>query len=144
MHGSNDINDGTIAKLGYEHRDINLVAIVRWMSIFAAFVVASIMTIQFIIFPFFVPDWKKQERNIPAFVTKPRLPPYPQVQADPKLDMEVFKAAEEPLHKRIEAAKESLATRGISGVTGEKSEESHSYPGSGDYKGVSAHTEGEH
>ena len=144
MHGNN-INDGTVKELGYDHRDVNLVAIVRWVSIFAVFVIVSILIIQFIIYPFFTPDWKKLERDVPTFVTKTRTPPFPQVQADPKLDMEVFKAAEEPLHKGIEAAKETLATRGISGVTGASvKEEHHSYPGSGEYKGTAAHGEGEH
>ena len=141
MHGSNEINDGTIPELGYEHRDVNIVAIVRWMSIFTAFVVFSILTIQFAAYPFFTPDWKKLERDVPAFVTKPRTPPYPQVQADPKLDMEVYKASEEPLHEGIKKAKETLAARGISGVTGEVPKEEHSsYPGSGKYAGG----EGEH
>lgn len=150
MHGNN-INEGTIKELGYEHRDVNLVAIVRWMMIFAAFVVVSILTIQFLAYPFFTPDWKKLEREVPSFVTQKRVPPYPQVQGDPKLDMEVFKAAEEPLHASLEKAKETLAARGIAGMTGGVAKkEGHSFPGSGDYEGVTkssggaAHTEAEH
>jgi hypothetical protein len=137
MHGSNDINDGTIPELGYDHRDVNLTAIVRWMSIFAAFVVVSILTIQFVAYPFFTPDWKKLEREVPAFVTAPRTPPYPQVQGNPKLDMEIFKATEEGTHETLEKAKESLAARGLAGVTVNTPKlEEKSFPGSGDYAGV--------
>lgn len=145
MHGPNNTNEGTIPELGYDHRDVNLKGIVYWMSIFTAFVVASILTIQFLIYPFFSPDWKKLERDVPKFVTAPRTPPYPQVQADPKLDMEVFKASEEAKYEELKKAKEALAARGISGVTAETpKEEGHSFPGSGDYTGASKATEGEH
>ncbi|WP_395089061.1 hypothetical protein [Armatimonas sp.] len=145
MHGSNDINEGTIPELGYDHRDVNLSAIVRWMSIFAMFVVVSIILIQFVFYPLFTPDWKKLERDVPAFVTAPRTPPYPQVQADPKLDMEIFKASEEGKHEGLRKAKATLAARGISGVTGEApKEEGHSFPGSGDYTGATKHVGGEH
>jgi hypothetical protein len=137
MHGSNDINEKTIPALGYDHRDVNLVAIVKWMSIFATFVTGSIILIQFVFYPLFTPDWRKLERDVPAFVAAPRVPPYPQVQADPKLDMEVFKASEEGLHEAVNKAKEALAVRGISGVTGGVAkDEGHSFPGSGDYVGV--------
>lgn len=137
MHGANNVNEGTIPELGYEHRDVNLPAIVRWMSIFAAFVVVSILTIQFIIYPFFTPDWKKLERTVPTFVTAPRTPPYPQVQGNPKLDMEVFKASEEKLHENINKAKDTLANRGLAGVTTNAPvEEGKSFPGSGDYAGA--------
>jgi hypothetical protein len=148
MHGSNEVNEGTIPELGYEHRDVNLKAIVYWMSIFAAFVAGSIVIIEFLAYPFFAPDWTKQERDVPKFVTAPRTPPYPQIQADPKLDMEVFKASEEGLHEGLQKAKETLAMQGISGVTVETPQkEGHSFPGSGDYAGVTkkaAHAETEH
>ncbi|MBB6051075.1 hypothetical protein [Armatimonas rosea] len=150
MHGSNDINDGTIPELGYDHRDVNLKAIVFWMSIFSAFVVVSILTIQFFAYPFFTPDWKKLEKQVPAFVTAPRTPPFPQVQADPKLDMEVFKASEERQHEAMNKAKEALAARGLAGITtNTEHAEGKSFPGSGDYAGVDhkakpTEAEGEH
>ena len=144
MHGSNDINEGTIPEIGYDHRDVNLSAIVKWMSIFATFVTVSIILIQFVFYPLFTPDWKKLERDVPAFVTAPRTPPYPQVQADPKLDMEIFKASEEGKHEGLAKAKAALAARGIAGVTGETpKEEGHSFPGSGDYAGATKHTAGD-
>jgi hypothetical protein len=149
MHGSNDVNEGTIPELGYDHRDVNLKAIVFWMSIFAAFVVVSIAAIQFLAYPFFTPDWKKLEKEVPAYVTAPRIPPYPQVQADPKLDMEVFKASEESKHEALNKAKEELAARGLAGVTANTPlAEEKSYPGSGKYIGAEAketeHAGGEH
>lgn len=140
MHGSNT-NDGTIPELRYDHRDINLRAIVQWNSIFLAFVVICIFAAM-AAYSFFTPDWKKEERALPSYVTKPRVPPFPQVQGDPKLDMEIFKAAEAPQVEGLEKAKEEQAARGISGVTGEsKAEEGHSYPGSGDYAGKASTAE---
>lgn len=149
MHGSNDVNEGTIPELGYDHRDVNLKAIVFWMSIFAAFVVVAIAVIQFLAYPFFTPDWKKLEKEVPAYVTAPRTPPYPQVQADPKLDMEVFKASEETQHEAVNKAKEALAARGLAGVTANTAPaEEKSYPGSGKYAGAenksAEHAGGEH
>lgn len=135
MHQSN-LNEGTIPELRYDHRDINMVEIVKWVSIFLAFVIICIFAAM-ASYEFFTPDWKKEERALPAYVTKPRVPPFPQLQADPRLDMEVFKAAEIPKREALAKIKDAAATRGISGVGSEsKAAEKESYPGSGDYTGM--------
>lgn len=144
MHGSNT-NEGTHPELGYDHRDINLRAIIQWNAIFLAFVVICIFAAM-AAYSFFTPDWKKEERALPSYVTKARVPPFPQVQGDPKLDMEVFKAVETPKREALEKVKEEQAAKGISGVTGEDNKgEGHSFPGSGDYighgKAEAPHTE---
>ena len=139
MHESKT-NEGTIVELGYDHRDINLVQIVRWMSIFTAFVIISIFA-ALAFYKAFTPDWNKEERVLPAYVTKPRVPPFPQVQADPKLDIAVYQAAEAPKREALLKVKEAAATRGISGVgAATQAAEKESFPGSGDYKG---HASGE-
>lgn len=135
MHSSN-VDEGTIPELRYDHRDINMAQIVKWVSIFLAFVVICIFAAM-ASYKFFTPDWKKEERALPLYVTKPRVPPFPQLQADPKLDMELYKAAEAQQLGALARVKKEAAERGISGVgsrTG--SDEKVSFPGSGDYKGM--------
>jgi hypothetical protein len=129
MHNSEpDIELATMQELGYDTRDIKLPKIILWLSVFAGFVIFSIL-FGLGIYNAFSPEYK-EERALPAFVTAQRKPPFPQLQADPQPEMEQYLAAQEPKHEAIEKAMASTIASGISGVTAETKHEGTAYPGS--------------
>jgi hypothetical protein len=132
-----DANKDILQDLGYEYRDVNFKALLRWLAILFAFIIVSLL-ICGVLFNAFVPHWDRIERDVPAFVTARKLPPNPQLQVEPKRDILLYEEAEEARAKAIEKTKDAVVAGGISGVTQDKPEAPRSYPGSGQYRGTRA------
>lgn len=78
---------------GYELRDVSLIAIIRWMIFLFVFVgLASGVT--WIIYKLFAPDQPGEARLASQPFSEQR-PPEPRIQADPKIDIEKFREAED-------------------------------------------------
>jgi hypothetical protein len=143
MHKPESTNKGFI--VGYEHSDVKLAPLVlAFGGLVGLFVASSAAMMWFLNFtqPKYASD-----ASVPGWSVERKLPAHPQLQANPKEEMNLFKEAEAPYGKRIESAIDVVAKQGISGVTenepasGFKSE----YPGSRSSKaGVSGHGSDEH
>lgn len=78
---------------GYELRDVSLIAIIRWMIFLFVFVgLASGVT--WIIYKLFAPD-QPGEARLASLPFSEQRPPEPRIQADPKIDIEQFREAED-------------------------------------------------
>ena len=152
MHSKKPRNEPSLdllAQMGYETRDVAFRTLAGWIAALFAFAIGTSFVMAWT-FRWFAPDVnevQKQHAYPLAFVR--RLPPNPQIQADPKRDMKIYHAGEDAsitqLHWANEAktkvnipidrAMDEMAAKGISGISGSaKTEFSPSYPGSGDYK----------
>jgi hypothetical protein len=124
------VSPNLLAQMGYETRDVILRPLVVALGGLLALIVATLI-FMFFLYQFFIPDWAKVGKpGLPS--TARRLPPNPQLQADPKRDMVIFREAEDAVHTgtvadttgakptmKIEDAIETMATQtGIAGVTG--------------------------
>ncbi len=153
-HGGGDHPSVEIlSQMGYEQRDVSLPALRNWLIGFIVFL-TLMLSIPYGIYRLVVPTFA-DELHQPMRHQR-RVPPFPQIQPDPKPDMMVYRAAEDrvlsgqaamPNDKpgiSIDQAIDQLATRqGISGVTGTAQKaldpNSNQYPGGGDYsKSVNA------
>jgi hypothetical protein len=136
-----------LAQMGYETRDIALNTLVRWLVFLGVFIIVMMAT-AYVTYKVFVPNWVETERTAPLEHVR-KIPPYPQLQADPRRDIIEFRQAEDdvvngytaggPKGQRtnvpIATAIDILANqRGIAGIRGSQAKpESEAYPGSGIY-----------
>jgi hypothetical protein len=121
-----------LAQMGYETRDIILRPIMTGIASLFVFI-ALTLVVSVGIYQFFIPDFAKLGRP-PEVSNARRLPPHPQIQAEPKRDMEIFRQAEDAVLSleapdadgskaamKIDDAISVLATQqGIAGVKGDK------------------------
>ncbi len=137
-----------LAEMKYEHRDIALQKLMGFIVVFiVGFVSAMIVSIG--IYQFFIPNWAKLGK-IPEPSPYRRLPPLPQLQVDPKRDMQQFRLAEDKQVSgeqgavtgtrpamTITAAIDKLASEdGIAGIKGtEEARRGDYFPGSRAYDG---------
>jgi hypothetical protein len=149
-----DSGPNLLAQMRYEQRDANINKTMISIVIFIGFFVFS-MVITLGIYAYFIPDWGKLGQIAKPLEYRP-IPPHPQLQVEPKVEMAAYRMAEDKLVRgeqgsvpgtkpamTIEAAIENIATeRGISGVKGTAlKERGNAYPGSGMYAGMEAHGE---
>ncbi len=127
-----------LADLGYESKDVKLPPLVGALGGLAALIVVSIFGILWF-YDFTSPRYE-QDKGKPRWETERKLPPNPQVQADPKKEMVLYYKAEAAYLKSLEAAKKAAAGGGES--THGASHGSNSYPGSGDYRRIQGHGAG--
>lgn len=116
--------------VGYEHTDVKLAPLVlSFGGLVGLFVVASAGMMWF--FNFTKPKYAS-DANVPGWSVERKLPAHPQLQANPKEEMNLFKEAEKPYSERIESAIDVVAKQGISGVAGNEPESAFKaeYPGS--------------
>lgn len=144
MHKQDSSDSGFV--VGYEHTDVKLGPLVLSLGgLIGLFVVASAAMMWF--FNFTKPKYTS-DNNVPGWSVERKLPAHPQVQANPKEEMNLFKEAEAPYSKRIESAIDVVAKQGISGVAGNQpaSEFKPAYPGSrsAGESGKSGHGSEEH
>ena len=131
MHESH--GQDVLADLGYENKDVKLGPLVGALGGLVALIVVSIFGILWF-YDFTSPRYA-MDKGKPRWETERKLPPNPQVQADPKEEMVLYYKAEAPYLASLESAKRA--------ASGAKSESGHaavghsedSYPGSGDYAG---------
>ena len=112
MHKSDSKNPGYI--VGYEHSDVKMGPLVlAFGGLVGLFVTSSAAMMWFLNFtsPKYASDV-----NVPGWSVERKLPAHPQLQANPKEEMNLFKEAEAPYGKRIESAIDVVAKQGISGV----------------------------
>jgi hypothetical protein len=137
-----------LSEMKFEHRDIALQKLMGFIVVFiVGFIAAMIVTIG--IYQFFIPDWAKLGK-IAAPSPYRRLPPHPQIQVDPKHDMELYRLAEDkqvsgeqgaiPGTKpamTVTAAIDKLAGQeGIAGITGTtEAKRGEFFPGSRAFAG---------
>lgn len=122
--------------VGYEHTDVKLAPLVlSFGGLVGLFVVASAAMMWF--FNFTKPKYAS-DANVPGWSVERKLPAHPQLQANPKEEMNLFKEAEKPYNERIESAIDAVAKQGISGVPGNEPASSFTsqYPGSRSAAGV--------
>jgi hypothetical protein len=143
-----NVGPDLLAEMQYEHRDVAQQKLWGWIGIFFGGFIAS-MVITAGIYAIFIPNWYKLGQ-VPAPSPYRRLPPHPQVQVEPKRDMQLFRQAEtkqvlgqegatpgtQP-KMTIEAAIDKLAgEEGIAGVKGTAvAERGTGYPGSRQFGG---------
>ena len=143
MHKSDSKNPGYV--VGYEHTDVKMGPLVlAFGGLVGLFVTSSAAMMLFLNFtsPKYASDV-----NVPGWSVERKLPAHPQLQANPKEEMNLFKEAEAPYGKRIESAIDVVAKQGISGVAANEptSEFKTQYPGSrSGNAGVSGHGSEEH
>ena len=143
MHKSDSKNPGYV--VGYEHTDVKMGPLVlAFGGLVGLFVTSSAAMLWFLNFtsPKYASDV-----NVPGWSVERKLPAHPQLQANPKEEMNLFKEAEAPYGKRIESAIDVVAKQGISGVAANEptSEFKTQYPGSrSGNAGVSGHGSEEH
>ena len=128
MHKPESSKQGFV--VGYEHTDVKLAPLVlSFGGLVGLFVVASAAMMWF--FNFTKPKYAS-DANVPGWSVERKLPAHPQLQANPKEEMNLFKEAEAPYGKRIETAIDDVAKQGISGVAANEpvSEFKTQYPGS--------------
>jgi hypothetical protein len=136
-----------LSQMGYETRDVSVPALLRWGGVLLVFIVVSTVGSR-VLYNFVVPTYA-DELNQPIRHQR-RVPPFPQVQPNPKSDMMAYRTAEDRVlagkaampgdqpGTSIDAAMETLATqKGIAGKTGDELRQlnanSKSYPGGGAY-----------
>ena len=149
MHKQDSSEKGYV--VGYEHTDVKLAPLVlSFGGLVGLFVMASAAMMWF--FNFTKPKYSS-DTNVPGWSVERKFPAHPQVQANPKEEMNLFKEAEAPYSKRIESALNVVAQQGISGVAGNEPSSAFktSYPGSRSVGGSShaehateEHSEGAH
>jgi hypothetical protein len=138
------VSPNLLAQMGYETRDVLLrPVIVALVTLF--FFIFLTLGATAVIYSIFIPNWAKLGRPAAPPAAR-RLPPHPQLQAEPKHDMALFRRAEDRLLNGTEAdstgakqtmtidqAMDTIATqRGIAGVTGTTvTERGNSGPGQG-------------
>ncbi|MFM7188541.1 MAG: hypothetical protein ACKO14_12065 [Armatimonadota bacterium] len=131
--------------VGYEHTDVKLAPLVlSFGGLVGLFVVASAGMMWF--FNFTKPKYAS-DANVPGWSVERKLPAHPQLQANPKEEMNLFKEAEKPYSERIESAIDVVAKQGISGVPGNKAPSAFkpAFPGSRSVVGSSgAHKDESH
>ena len=143
MHKSDSKNSGYV--VGYEHTDVKMGPLVlAFGGLVGLFVTSSAAMMWFLNFtsPKYASDV-----NVPGWSVERKLPAHPQLQANPKEEMNLFKEAEAPYGKRIESAIDVVAKQGISGVAANEptNEFKTQYPGSrSGNAGVSGHGSEEH
>jgi hypothetical protein len=128
MHKPDSSKQGYV--VGYEHTDVKLAPLVlSFGGLVGLFVVASAAMMWF--FNFTKPKYAS-DANVPGWSVERKLPAHPQLQANPKEEMNLFKEAEAPYGKRIESAIDVVAKQGISGVSANEPESGFKtqYPGS--------------
>jgi hypothetical protein len=128
MHNPDSSNKAYV--VGYEHTDVKLAPLVlAFGGLVGLFVVASAGMMWF--FNFTKPKYAS-DSNVPGWSVERKLPAHPQLQANPKEEMNLFKEAEAPYSKRVESAIDVVAKQGISGVAGNEpgSDFKTEYPGS--------------
>lgn len=133
MHKHDSPTQGHV--VGYEHTDVKLAPLVlSFGGLVGLFVVASAGMMWF--FNFTKPKYAS-DANVPGWSVERKLPAHPQLQANPKEEMNLFKEAEKPYSERIESAIDVVAKQGISGVAGNEPTSSFKseYPGSRSAKG---------
>jgi len=142
MHESH--GQDVLAELGYENKDVKLGPLVGALGGLVALIVVSIFGILWF-YDFTSPRYA-MDKGKPRWETERKLPPNPQVQADPKKEMVLYYKAEAPYLASLESAK-----RAASGSTSESAHavvghSAGSYPGSGDYAGSASpsHAESGH
>ena len=143
MHNPDSSNKGYV--VGYEHTDVKLAPLVlAFGGLVGLFVVASAAMMWF--FNFTKPNYAG-DTNVPGWSVERKLPAHPQLQANPKEEMNLFKEAEVPYGKRIESALDVVAKQGISGVPANEltSDFKDAYPGSRSAAGAgNGHQSSEH
>ena len=143
MHKHDSPTQGHV--VGYEHTDVKLAPLVlSFGGLVGLFVVASAGMMWF--FNFTKPKYAS-DANVPGWSVERKLPAHPQLQANPKEEMNLFKEAEKPYTERIESAIDVVAKQGISGVAGNEPASSFTteYPGSrSGNAGISGHGSEEH
>jgi hypothetical protein len=128
MHKPDSSSRGYV--VGYEHTDVKLAPLVlSFGGLVGLFVVASAAMMWF--FNFTKPKYAS-DANVPGWSVERKLPAHPQLQANPKEEMNLFKEAEAPYGKRIESAIDVVAKQGISGVSANEPDSGFKsqYPGS--------------
>lgn len=128
MHKHDTSTPGHV--VGYEHTDVKLAPLVlSFGGLVGLFVVASAGMMWF--FDFTKPKYAS-DANVPGWSVERKLPAHPQLQANPKEEMNLFKEAEKPYSDRIESAIGVVANKGISGVAANEpaSGFTTAYPGS--------------
>jgi hypothetical protein len=159
-HGTHGDSPGTpvspnlLAQMGYETRDVALRPIMLSIVTLFVFIFLTLL-VSAGIYQIFIPNWAKLGRPVAPPAAR-RLPPHPQIQAEPKHDMALFRRAEDRLLRGDEAdstgakqtmtidqAMDTIATqRGIAGVTGTTlTQRGTSGPGQG-HRPSAATTEG--
>lgn len=143
MHNQDSPSQRSV--VGYEHTDVKLAPLVlSFGGLVGLFVVASAGMMWF--FNFTKPKYAS-DSNVPGWSVERKLPAHPQLQANPKEEMNLFKEAEAPYSKRIETAIGAVAKQGISGVPGNEAQSAFKseYPGSRSASGSSSeHVEESH
>ncbi|MFM7323032.1 MAG: hypothetical protein ACKO5K_16150 [Armatimonadota bacterium] len=132
-HGGQDV----LADLGYENKDVKLAPLMGALGGLVALIVVSIFGILWF-YDFTSPRYE-MDKGKPRWETERKLPPHPQIQADPKEEMVLYYKAEAPYVKSLEAAKRAAAGSGSEAHS--TSHEGKSYPGSGDYMRANGHGE---
>jgi hypothetical protein len=120
-----------LSQMGYETRDVSLPALVRWLVVLFGLIIAATVGTKYLIYDRLLPDYSAQLSQ--PVLHQRRVPPFPQIQAEPKKDMMVYRGAEDdvlagaaamPNEKAglsVSAAIDVLAnTKGIAGVTGNR------------------------
>jgi hypothetical protein len=124
------VSPNLLAQMGYETRDVILRPLVMSLLALLVFIVVSLVSM-FFLYQAFIPNWAKVGQPVTPPAAR-RLPPHPQIQAEPKQDMAIFRIAEDGVVSgnapdstgarqtmRIEEAIDVMATqRGIAGITG--------------------------
>ncbi len=144
MLKSDSKNKGFV--VGYEHSDVKLAPLVlAFGGLVGLFVGSSAAMMWFLNFT--APKYAS-DVNVPGWSVERKLPAHPQLQTNPKEEMNLFKEAEAPYGKRIESAIDVVAKRGISGIAENEPESAFKtqYPGSrsGKQAGQSGHGSEEH
>jgi hypothetical protein len=142
MHKSDSKNAGYV--VGYEHTDVKMGPLVlAFGGLVGLFVTSSAAMMWF--FNFTKPKYAS-DANVPGWSVERKLPAHPQLQANPKEEMNLFKEAEKPYSERIESAMDAVSKQGISGVSGNEPVSSFKteYPGSRSATGAAASHGGGH
>lgn len=144
---SESTNAELAAEIGYETKDVNIrQTLVGIVALLVFFAVAQIGIL--VLYAGIMPDWAKLGHPEPLPVNR-RIPPYPQIQTDPHVDIERYRQAEEKelggkdSAMSVDQAIDVMATqKGIAGVRGDAvHERATGFPGQTSAMGASAPAE---
>lgn len=144
-------NIDLLEQMGYETRDVSLPGLSRWLIVFAVFLGAATIG-SLALYHKLIPDFARDQSSAPMMHVR-HVPPFPQIQAEPRRDMMEYRTAEDGVlaggpsasAKAGTSIDDAIATianvRGISGIRGSAlpklGSTNHSYPGGGDYGAAS-------